>query len=64
MDEVPDVIRALRTAAGLTKVGLGRAVDRSGQAVAGWESGRTLPTPATFRRLEVVFGLGPGRFPR
>ena len=57
------MIRALRTAAGMTKVGLGRAVGRSGQAVAGWEAGRTRPTPGTFRRLEVVFGLSAGRFP-
>ncbi len=62
-EEVPQVIRALRTAAGMTKVGLGRAVGRSGQAVAGWEAGRTRPTPAICRRLEVVFGLSAGRFP-
>jgi transcriptional regulator with XRE-family HTH domain len=62
-EEVPQAVRALRTAAGMTKVGVGRAVGRSGQAVASWEAGRTRPTPATCRRLEVVFGLAPGRFP-
>jgi len=63
-EEVPQAIRALRTASGLTQVGLGRAVGRSGRAVASWEAGRTLPMPGTFRGLEVVFGLAPGRFPR
>jgi transcriptional regulator with XRE-family HTH domain len=63
-EEVPQAIRALRTAAGLTRVGLGRAVGRSGTTVARWEAGHTLPTPGTLRRLEVVFGLRPGRFPR
>ena len=63
-EEVPQAIRALRTAAGLTTVGLGRAVGRSGQAVASWEAGRSLPMPGTFRRLEGVFALAPGRFPR
>jgi transcriptional regulator with XRE-family HTH domain len=63
-EEVPQAIRALRTAAGLTRVGLGRAVDRSGNTVARWEAGHTLPVPGTLRRLEVIFGLAPGRFPR
>ncbi|WP_436692134.1 helix-turn-helix domain-containing protein [Geodermatophilus sp. CPCC 205506] len=62
-EELPDAVRALRIAAGLTKVGLGRAVGRSGQAVAAWEAGRARPSPATCRRLEVVFGLVPGRLP-
>jgi transcriptional regulator with XRE-family HTH domain len=63
-EEVPQAIRALRTAAGLTRVGLGRAVGRSGNTVARWEAGHTLPMPGTLRRLEVIFGIAPGRFPR
>jgi transcriptional regulator with XRE-family HTH domain len=62
-EELPLVLTALRTAAGLTKAGLGRAVGRSGQAVAGWEAGRSRPSPAMCRRLEVVFGLAAGRLP-
>lgn len=57
---VPDGIRAPRLAAGLSKAGLGRAVGRSGQAVAGWEDGRTRPGEVTRRRLESVFGLAVG----
>jgi transcriptional regulator with XRE-family HTH domain len=62
-EEFPETLRALRVVGGLSKVGLGRAVGRSGQAVASWEAGRTRPSPATYRRLEVVFGLPWGRFP-
>jgi transcriptional regulator with XRE-family HTH domain len=61
--DVPPAIRALRVAAGMTKVELGRTVSRSGQAVAGWEAGRSRPTPATCRRLETVFGLPRNKFP-
>ena len=39
-EDVPEGLRAARTAAGLSKVALGRAVGRSGQAVRGWETGR------------------------
>ena len=62
-DQLPDVLQALRAAAGLTKVEVGRAVGRSGQAVRSWEIGRTRPAPATLRGLEVVLGLPPGRLP-
>lgn len=62
-DQVPAAITALRVAAGLSKVDLGRLVGRSGQAVGGWESGRTRPTPVTCRRLETIFGLPAGRLP-
>jgi transcriptional regulator with XRE-family HTH domain len=62
-EDVPAAITALRVAAGLTKVGLGRLTGRSGQAVAGWEAGRTRPAPATCRRLETIFGLPAGRLP-
>ncbi len=34
-EDLPMVLKALRTAAGMSKVGVGRAVGRSGQAVAG-----------------------------
>jgi transcriptional regulator with XRE-family HTH domain len=61
--DVPPAIRALRVAAGMTKVDLGRAVGRSGQAVAGWEAARSRPSPATCRRLETVFGLPGNTFP-
>lgn len=61
--EVPDGIRAARTVAGLTRVGLGRAVGRSGQAVRGWEMGRSLPSDAVRRRLEAVLGLPAGKLP-
>jgi transcriptional regulator with XRE-family HTH domain len=56
-EDVPTGIRAARIAAGLTKVGLGSAVGRSGQAVRAWETGRARPGLATCRRLEQVLGL-------
>jgi transcriptional regulator with XRE-family HTH domain len=59
--ELPEALRALRSAGGWTKVELGRAVGRSGQAVRAWETGRTRPTQETLGALEVVFGLAPGR---
>lgn len=62
-EQVPAALTALRTGAGLSKVGLGRLVGRSGQAVSGWERGRARPSPATCRRLEMVFGLPTGRLP-
>jgi transcriptional regulator with XRE-family HTH domain len=55
--DVPQGIRAARMRAGLTKVALGRAVGRSGQAVHGWETGRTRPSAATCRRLEKILRL-------
>jgi transcriptional regulator with XRE-family HTH domain len=60
---LPAAIRAARLTAGMTKVGLGRAVGRSGQSVHGWEIGRCRPSPSTCRRLEVVLGLPAGRLP-
>lgn len=62
-DQVPAALTALRTGAGLSKVDLGRLVGRSGQAVAGWESGRSRPSAATCRRLETIYGLPTGRLP-
>lgn len=62
-EDVPQAIQALRTAAGMSKVQLGRVLGRSGQAVRSWETGRTRPTPTTCRRLEAVFGLSVGRLP-
>jgi DNA-binding XRE family transcriptional regulator len=62
-EDVPDGIRAARTAAGLSKVALGRAVGRSGQAVRSWETGRSRPGPDSCRRLELVLGLPPGKLP-
>lgn len=62
-EDLPAVLQALRLAAGLSKVHLGRAVGRSGQAVAGWEAGRTRPSTALCRRLEIVLGLPAGRPP-
>jgi len=62
-EDVPDGLRAARLAAGLTKVDLGRAVGRSGQAVRGWETGRSRPGPGTCRRLEAVLGLPAGTLP-
>lgn len=62
-EQVPAALAALRTGAGLTKVGLGRLVGRSGQAVAAWESGRSRPGAAACRRLETIFGLPAGRLP-
>jgi transcriptional regulator with XRE-family HTH domain len=59
-EDVPRGIRAARLAAGLDKVALGRAVGRSGQAVAAWEDGRALPGRAIRRRLESVLGLPQG----
>jgi transcriptional regulator with XRE-family HTH domain len=56
-EDVPDGIRTLRVAAGLSRAALGRAVGRSGQAVAGWEAGRARPDEVTSRRLEEVLGL-------
>ncbi|WP_369333791.1 helix-turn-helix domain-containing protein [Modestobacter excelsi] len=58
---LPDVLQALRSAGGMSRVDVGRAVGRSGQAVRGWETGRTRPTPGSLRRLEAIFGLAPGR---
>lgn len=63
-EQVPQAILALRTAAGLTKTQLGRALGRSGQAVRSWEVGRSRPTQATYRRLELLFPVSRGRFPR
>lgn len=62
-EQVPAALTALRIGAGLSKVGLGRLVRRSGQAVAGWESGRCRPSSATCRRLETIYGLPAGRLP-
>jgi len=62
-DDIPAVITALRTAAGMSKEALGRCLGRSGQAVRGWESGRTRPRPVMCRRLEAIFGLPFGSFP-
>jgi transcriptional regulator with XRE-family HTH domain len=62
-EELPEGIRAARTAAGLTKVALGRAIGRSGQAIRGWENGRSRPDVAMCRRLEVVLGLPAGKLP-
>lgn len=62
-EQIPQVILALRTAAGMTKTGLGRELSRSGQAVRSWEVGRTRPTTATYRRLELLFPISRGRFP-
>ena len=62
-EDVPEGIRASRTALGLSKVALGSAVGRSGQAVRGWETGRSRPGPAMCRRLEVVLGLPDGKLP-
>jgi transcriptional regulator with XRE-family HTH domain len=61
--DLPEALTALRLAAGLSKVALGRLVGRSGQAVSQWEAGRSRPTPATCRRMEAVFGLPAGRLP-
>lgn len=63
-EQVPQAILALRTAAGMTKTELGRALGRSGQAIRSWEVGRSLPTQATYRRLELLFPVTRGRFPR
>jgi transcriptional regulator with XRE-family HTH domain len=63
-EDLPQAVQALRTAAGLSKVELGRLLGRSGQAVRAWETGRTRPTAATCRRLEAVFGLPAGKLPR
>jgi ribosome-binding protein aMBF1 (putative translation factor) len=58
-NDLPHVLTALREAAGLTRVGLGRQVGRSGQAVRCWETGRTQPPPLVRRRLERVLRLEP-----
>ena len=62
-DDLPAVITALRSTAGLTRAGLGRVLDRSGQAVHSWETGRSRPSPVTCRRLEAVLGLPTGLLP-
>jgi transcriptional regulator with XRE-family HTH domain len=62
-EDLPKALRAARIAAGLTKVALGRAIGRSGQAVRSWETGRSRPGPAVCRRLEVVLGLPAGKLP-
>ncbi|MGY1824002.1 helix-turn-helix domain-containing protein [Geodermatophilus sp. SYSU D00079] len=62
-EEVPGGLRAARLSAGLTRAGLGRAVDRSGQTVRAWETGDRSPGPPTCRRLEVVLGLPAGTLP-
>jgi transcriptional regulator with XRE-family HTH domain len=63
LTEVAGGIRAARTLAGMTKVELGRALGRSGQAVHGWETGRTRPNSRTCRRLELLLGLFVGALP-
>lgn len=63
-EQVPQALLALRTAAGMTKAELGRTLGRSGQAVRSWEIGRSLPTQGTYRRLELLFPVSRGRFPR
>jgi DNA-binding XRE family transcriptional regulator len=55
--ELPQVIRALRTAAGLSTTELGRAVGPSG-ALLGEGAGR--PSADIRRRLELLLALGPG----
>src|SRR3954451_8383014 len=62
-EDLPEGIRAARTAAGLSKVALGRAIGRSGQAIRGWENGRSRPDSAMCRCLEVVLGLPAGKLP-
>lgn len=62
--DLPPLISSLRQRRGLSKVHLGRLVNRSGQAVRAWETGATSPQPDTCRRLELIFGLSPGRLPR
>jgi transcriptional regulator with XRE-family HTH domain len=62
-EDLPDGLRAARTAAGHSKDALGRAVGRSGQAVRGWESGRSRPAPDVCRLLEAVLGLPAGKLP-
>jgi transcriptional regulator with XRE-family HTH domain len=62
-EDVPQAVRALRTAAGLTKDGLGQLLGRSGQAVRSWELGGSRPTPVSCRRMEALFQLPPGKFP-
>lgn len=59
-DDLPAALAGLRSAAGLTKVELGRLVARSGQAVRTWEAGQSRPSADTCSRLEVVLGLPPG----
>lgn len=62
--DLPDLLRALRTASGMSKDGLGRALGMSGQTVRCWEDGRRRPGVDACRRLDVVFRLPPGRMLR
>jgi len=62
-DDLPVLLLALRTRAGLTKADIGRRLGRTGQAVRSWEVGRARPTSATCRRLELMFRLPPGSIP-
>ena len=55
--ETKDVIRELRTKAGLSQDELAEKLFVTRQAVSRWENGETLPNTDTLRRLSALFGV-------
>ena len=58
--DLPQVIRVLRSWAGLTQRELADRLGCSAETVRGWESARGIPSPELRRRLETTYGLVPG----
>jgi len=57
--DLPQVVRVLRSWAGLTQRELADRLGCSPETVRGWESARGLPSPEHRRRLEAAYGLRP-----
>ena len=53
------VLKRARILQGMTQVDLAKAMKSWPQTVRAWESGKTMPRPATFRRLSRVLRLKP-----
>jgi transcriptional regulator with XRE-family HTH domain len=63
-EEFRRVLKETRARRRLSLAGLGRAAGVSKSAVAQWESGRSLPTPAKVPNLERALELEPGALSR
>lgn len=57
--DLPQVVRVLRSWAGLTQRELADRLGCSPETVRGWESARGIPSPELRRRLEAAYGLRP-----
>lgn len=54
---IPHNLRRARQAAGLTQERVARALDVAEKSYRRWESGETIPSVATLRRLSELFGV-------